>query len=193
MPELRLAKVRSSSLVAIPPPCGLQRESRYQKKLSMTGHTPLFKFLPYLLSITSNAVSGRIAQEYRTRFGLSVPEWRMMAVLGDSGPLTQRELTGMTLMDKVAVNRACKMLESRSLISRRPNTLDGRSHLLELTESGRDMHGHIMPLAVGMEQRLFSVLSADERAQFRALLERVRGAVGDVDDEGIDSDNFGVR
>ena len=159
----------------------------------MTGHTPLFKFLPYLLSITSNAVSGRIAQEYRTRFGLSVPEWRMMAVLGDSGPLTQRELTGLTLMDKVAVNRACKVLEGRGLISRRPNARDGRSHLLELTDSGREMHGQIMPLAVGMEQRLFSVLSSEETAHLRALLERVRGAVGDVVSDTIDSGNFGVR
>jgi len=158
----------------------------------MTGHTPLFKFLPYLLSITSNAVSGRIAQEYRTRFGLSVPEWRMMAVLGDSGPLTQRQLTGMTLMDKVAVNRACKVLETRKLISRRPNTSDGRSHLLELTDSGREMHGLIMPLAVGMEQRVFSVLNEEERVQFRALLERVRGTIGDIDGEAIDGEDFGA-
>src|SRR5687768_2342777 len=61
--------------------------------------TPLSEFLPYQLSITSNAVSGRIALEYRQRFGLSVPEWRVMAVLGDAGPLTQRDLTRLTLMD----------------------------------------------------------------------------------------------
>jgi DNA-binding MarR family transcriptional regulator len=164
-----------------------------QKLVPMTGTPPLFAFLPYLLSLTSNAVSGRIAQEYRSRFGLSVPEWRMMAVLGDSGPLTQRQLTGLTLMDKVAVNRACKVLEVRGLIRREPNRQDGRSHLLELTESGRDMHEQIMPLAVGMEQRLFSVLSAEERAQFRALLERVRGAVSNHDGEVADSGNFGVR
>ena len=50
----------------------------------MTNHPRLKEFVPYLLSITSNAVSGRIALEYRQRFGLSVPEWRVMAVLGDS-------------------------------------------------------------------------------------------------------------
>src|SRR6185503_9756717 len=54
---------------------------------AMTQKTPLSEFLPYQLSITSNAVSGRIALEYRQRFGLSVPEWRIMAVLGDAGPL----------------------------------------------------------------------------------------------------------
>lgn len=153
------------------------------------------EFLPYLLSVTSNAVSGRIALEYKVQFGLSVPEWRVMAVLGDHQPLTQRELTGMTLMDKVAVNRACKMLEERALVARSPNAQDGRSHLLELTASGREMHGHIMPLAVNMTRRIMGVLSEDEQHQFRALLERIRGQVGHVDGRPVDgaaiSDDWG--
>ena len=153
--------------------------------------TPLAKFLPYQLSITSNAVSGRIAQEYRQRFGLSVPEWRVMAVIGDSGALTQRELTQRTLMDKVAVNRACKVLEERGLAMRTPNELDGRSHHLDLTDEGREMHGKIMPLAVEMEQRVFAGFSDAELSQFRSILERVRGQLDDIDDDGVDSGNFG--
>lgn len=158
----------------------------------MTKRTPLAEFLPYQLSITSNAVSGRIALEYRQRFGLSVPEWRVMAILGDSGSLTQRDLTRLTLMDKVAVNRACKVLEERDLASRQPNAQDGRSHLLELTPKGREMYGMIMPLALEMERRLFANLSVEEVNQFRALLERVRGEVDDLDSDDIDSGNFGV-
>ncbi len=159
----------------------------------MTHDTPLSDFLPYQLSITSNAVSGRIALEYRQRFGLSVPEWRVMAVLGDAGPLTQRELTRLTLMDKVAVNRACKELEERELAYRQPNEQDGRSHHLALTEAGDRMHDEIMPLALEMERRLFATFTSEEVAEFRRLLERVRGEVKDLDAEGIDSGNFGVR
>lgn len=158
----------------------------------MPTSTPLARFLPYQLSITSNAVSGRIAQEYRQRFGLSVPEWRVMAVLGDSGSLTQRDLTQKTLMDKVAVNRACKVLEERGLAERTPNQQDGRSHHLELTGEGKEMHGLIMPLAVEMEQRLFAGFSADEMDVFRGLLERVRDQVDDLDGDSIDSGNYGV-
>ncbi|MCL6250970.1 MarR family winged helix-turn-helix transcriptional regulator [Altererythrobacter sp. KTW20L] len=152
--------------------------------------TPLSKFLPYQLSITSNAVSGRIAQEYRQRFGLSVPEWRVMAVLGDSGALTQRDLTQRTLMDKVAVNRACKVLEERGLATRTPNAQDGRSHHLDLTQDGRKMHGLIMPLAVEMEGRVFAGFQPDELSQFRHLLDRVREQVGELDSDGVDSGNF---
>src|SRR5690606_9104336 len=68
------------------------------------GRLQLDRFLPYQLSIASNAVSNRIAEIYRDRFDLKIPEWRIMAVLGDTGPATQRELTERTLMDKVAVN-----------------------------------------------------------------------------------------
>jgi DNA-binding MarR family transcriptional regulator len=153
----------------------------------------LAEFLPYRLSVTSNAVSQRIAQEYRNRWGLSVPEWRVMAVLGDSGPHTQRELTSMTIMDKVAVNRACKVLEDRGLAVRRPNAQDGRSHLLELTMPGKEMHGQIMPLALEMERRLFATFTDDEVETFRSLLGRVRDEVDDLDADDIDGGNFGVR
>ncbi len=154
-------------------------------------HTPrLAEFLPYMLSITSNAVSGRIAQEYRSRFGLKVPEWRVMAVLGDAGALTQRELTALTLMDKVAVNRACKELEERGLAWRQPNTKDGRSHLLELTDDGRRMHGEIMPLALEMERRLLTNFREEEIAGFKDLLVRMKQEVRDLHAEGIDSGNY---
>ena len=152
----------------------------------------LTDFLPYRLSTTSNAVSGRIAQEYRTRFGLSIPEWRVMAVLGDAGAMTQRDLTRMTLMDKVAVNRACKVLEERDLAARQPNTSDGRSHLLELTAEGRAMHGEIMPLALEMERRIFAGFSDEEVELFRSMLGRVRAEVEDFEDDELDEATFGI-
>ena len=159
----------------------------------MQPSSTLSRFLPYQLSITSNAVSGRIAMEYRSRFGLSVPEWRVMAVLGDAGALTQRDLTRRTLMDKVAVNRACKVLEDRGYASRTPNEQDGRSHLLELTEAGHTIHSQIMPLAKDMEQRLFSCFDESEMDQFRGLLGRLHGQVDEFIDEENDTGNFGVK
>lgn len=135
--------------------------------------TRLSDFLPYLLSITSNAVSDRIAEEYHARFGLRIAEWRVMAVLGDLGGQTQRELVGATRMDKVAVNRACKVLEQRKLIARSPNDRDGRSHHLELTAAGRSVFDEIMPIALAMEDRLFAPLKGSDREKFKALLAQV--------------------
>ena len=143
----------------------------------------LADFLPYQLSVASNAVSGLIAERYRKRFSLKVLEWRVMAVLGDAGGrqasagslgLTQRDLSELTLMDKVAVNRACKVLEQRGLIKRAQNEADGRSHLLELTQEGQAIHREIMPLAKATERELFQGFDPLEEAALRAMLERMR-------------------
>jgi len=141
-------------------------------------------FLPYQLSVASNAVSGLIAERYRKRFALKIPEWRVMAVLGDTGPATQRDLTAATLMDKVAVNRACKVLEDRGLVARAPNARDGRSHLLELTPEGQAIHEEVMPLAIQTESDLFDGFDPEERAQFRLLLERMRARAAELIGEG---------
>ncbi|RKF21115.1 MarR family transcriptional regulator [Altericroceibacterium spongiae] len=159
----------------------------------MIEYNRLSDFLPYLLSITSNAVSARIAVEYHDKVDLKVPEWRVMAVLGDAGSLTQRDLTRLTVMDKVAVNRACKVLEDRGLASRKPNEQDGRSHLLELTRAGRRMHDEIMPVAQEMEKRLFANFSDAELQTFREMLDRVWHEADGLDTEDLFIGNFGVR
>ncbi|AWW73936.1 MarR family transcriptional regulator [Erythrobacter sp. KY5] len=149
-----------------------------------TAEYQLSAFLPYQLSIASNAVSALISERYRKRFGLKVTEWRVMAVLGDAGLrgefLTQRDLTEATLMDKVAVNRACKVLEERGLIARATNESDGRSHLLELTGEGQGIHREVMPLAKATELELLEGLSPAEENTLRKMLERVRRRAADL-------------
>lgn len=132
--------------------------------------TRLADFIPYRISITSNAISDLIAREYRSRFGLKIAEWRVMAVLGDVGEATQRELVAATRMDKVAVNRATKALGERRLIQRAPNMNDGRSHHLALTAEGKALYAEIMPLALQMEAQVIQALDPQEQAQFSLLL-----------------------
>ncbi|MEO0590439.1 MAG: MarR family winged helix-turn-helix transcriptional regulator [Pseudomonadota bacterium] len=150
----------------------------------------LSQFLPYQLSVASNAVSALIAERYRKRFALKIPEWRVMAVLGDldaaapeDGPrpgMTQRALTDATLMDKVAVNRACKVLEERGLIARAPNAADGRSHIMVLSEEGRAIHREVLPLALATEREMFAGFSPSEEQRLRAMLERLRSRVDEL-------------
>jgi DNA-binding MarR family transcriptional regulator len=83
--------------------------------------------LPYRLSVASNAVSGLIARAYEDRFGLSVPQWRLLCVLAEDGGLTQVQIVARTVMDKVTVSRAAQGLVKRRLVTRSQNTADGRS------------------------------------------------------------------
>lgn len=157
------------------------------KKASNVSDSQLAEFLPYQLSITSNAVSVLIAERYRKKFGLKIPEWRIIAMLGDAlsgdNGLTQRALAEATVMDKVAVNRACKVLEERGLIARAPNARDGRSHLLELTEEGQSIHAEVMPLAKAIERDLFDGFAKDEQVQLRSLLQRMRERVAELSEQ----------
>jgi DNA-binding MarR family transcriptional regulator len=134
----------------------------------------LAEFLPYQLSITSNAVSDLIARSYHGRFGLKIPEWRLMAVLGERASATQRELGEATAMDKVTVNRASKALVERGLLGRAPNETDGRSHHLALTAVGRELYEQIVPLALSVEAELETVLSAEEARILSGMLQRLR-------------------
>jgi DNA-binding MarR family transcriptional regulator len=139
----------------------------------------LDQFLPYRLSIASNALSERIAADYQSKFGLKIPEWRLMAVLGEGKPLTQRELVAATLMDKVTVNRAAKALADRQLIARQAHEADGRSHHLDLTETGRALYDAIVPAALATEERLESHISAAERTALMAILAKLIAAAQD--------------
>lgn len=142
----------------------------------MAGELNLAQFLPYQLSIASNAVSDLIASEYQVRFGLKIPEWRLMAVLGQGTPLSQRDLVRATLMDKVTVSRATAALVERQLLVRLPSDQDGRSHLLQLSEAGRSLYGEIVPAALSMEAAVLTVLTPAERELLATMLERVRVA-----------------
>ncbi len=139
--------------------------------------TRLADFLPYRLAVTSNEVSDHIASAYRKQFGLKISEWRVMNVLGDSGPLTQRDLVRLTVMDKVAVNRACKVLEDRGLLARSPNAADGRSHHLELTAAGRDMFEKIWPHTTATSSEIFACLSEAEQDKLRKILDKLLDSV----------------
>ena len=131
-------------------------------------------FIPYQLSTASNTVSDLIAREYKSRFGLKIPEWRVMAVLGSRGASTQRQLVEATLMDKVTVNRAVKTLVDRALLGRSPNDADGRSHHLMLSDTGHDLHDQIMPAAKAMEQKIMAVLDDAELTELSEMLAKIK-------------------
>ena len=143
----------------------------------------LSEYLPYRLAITSNRVSRMVASAYRARFGLSIWEWRTLAILGEGRSITAQDLADMAAMDKVAVSRAVKALVDRGLVERVAHEGDGRSRLLHLTAAGKDVYQDIVPMAREAEARLLERLSADERDQLSRLLEKVRGSAQAVLDQ----------
>lgn len=130
----------------------------------------LESFIPYRLSVLTNQVSSAIARRYSERFGLSIPEWRIMAVLGETPGLSAREVALRTAMDKVQVSRAVASLIEAGRLVRTPDDDDARVGHLELTAKGRAVYHQIVPLALQLEERFLTTLTTTERQLFERLL-----------------------
>lgn len=133
----------------------------------------LEEFLPYRLSITSHTVSTNIARVYEERFGVSIPEWRVIAILGRFPGLSAVEVADRTLMDKVAVSRAVTKLIKNGRIDREFADADRRRSILNLSEAGREVHNEIAPLALQFERQLLQDISDEDYQIFSKVLEQL--------------------
>ncbi len=127
-------------------------------------------FLPYRLSVLSNRVSGSISKLYQRRVDLSIPEWRVIAILGEAGGLSAGEVAQKTAMDKVAVSRAVSRLKEARYLTRETDPRDKRRHRLSLTEKGREVYRTVVPLALSYEASLLENLSSEEQKNLDRLL-----------------------
>ncbi|MBX3455311.1 MarR family transcriptional regulator [Ferrovibrio sp.] len=127
--------------------------------------TPLLleNFLPYRISVAANRISGALSRHYAERFGIGIPEWRVIANLGRYPGLTANEVAERSAMDKVTVSRAVAALEQKKLIARRRDAGDKRKSLLTLSAKGDAVYAEIVPLALGFERELLARLTPQER------------------------------
>ena len=133
----------------------------------------LGQFVPHRLSVLSNTVSRAISREYARRFGLSIPEWRVIAVLRDFPGISSGELADESGMDNVAVSRAVNHLVRAGLVTRHACPADRRRRVLDLTPQGESVYDEITPLALGYERSLLETLEPEERGQLDALLDKL--------------------
>jgi len=136
----------------------------------------LEEFLPYRLSVLSNTVSNAIAQGYKGRFGLSIPDWRVMAVLARFPDSSAQELVHRTGMDKVAVSRGVSRLLERDLLQRDVAAEDRRRSQLRLSEAGRAVYREIVPVAQDYEAQLLAGLSAEKKRLLEEILKELQAS-----------------
>ncbi len=140
----------------------------------MSRHLPdrieLEQFLPYRLSVLTNIVSGSIASAYQQRFGLGIPEWRVIAVLARHPGLSAAEVATFTRMDAVAVSRAVTRLTRAGRLRRSVAREDRRRSILRLSPAGRAVYSKIAPLALDYERDLLDCLDAKQVAALDSII-----------------------
>ena len=138
---------------------------------------PLLKledFLPHRLNVLSSLISQALTGVY-SRYGIGIPEWRVLVTLGENGVMTGKAIGAKTHMHKTKVSRAVAQLEQRKLLARRANRADLRESFLTLTPSGRSVYEELAPDALDFMGRLFEVVAPADRPAFdRAMAELTR-------------------
>jgi DNA-binding MarR family transcriptional regulator len=115
-------------------------------------------------------VSTAIAGAYAKRFGLSIPEWRVLAVLADMPNLSAAEVAEQTAMDKVAVSRAVASLLRAKRLQRRMARTDRRRSVLCLSSAGERVYSEVVPFALGYEKALTAHLNNEDRVTLDRLI-----------------------
>ena len=134
----------------------------------------LFKFVPFRLNRLAAEVSAALSGEYRARYGLDIPEWRVLATLGFRDEACSAQyIAQCTRTHKSTISRAVTALMDRGLIERVANADDRREFSLRLTGRGRALYEELIPRLLRKERDILSCLSAQERQDFAALLGKI--------------------
>jgi DNA-binding MarR family transcriptional regulator len=130
----------------------------------------LENFLPYRLNVLAAAVSEGLARVYSERFGIDIPGWRVLATLGQFGPLASKMIGAHSRMHKTKVSRAVAHLEERGLVRRAVNPGDKREGIATLTDKGAAVYRKIVPLALAYEREVLAAFPREDARRLDAAL-----------------------
>ncbi|MEX0404629.1 MarR family transcriptional regulator [Aquibium sp. LZ166] len=139
----------------------------------------LENFLPYRLNRLADAVSREFQKIYKGRYGLTRPEWRLLATLGQYGTMTATEVGRHSAMHKTKVSRAVSALETRNWLARETDRIDRRIERLSLTKTGERTYREMVPLARAFETGLLSGLNPSDRQALLAGLDALERGLAD--------------
>lgn len=143
----------------------------------------LDEFLPYQLAVAAQRVSREFAVRYRALYGISIPEWRVVAHLSQESAVSIREIHKRVDMDKSKVSRAASRLEAAGYVTKRVNPQDRRLVELALTDKGRAMMAELAPIAREYEASVMAALGPSG-PEFRSALARLARASDAPMEEG---------
>lgn len=131
------------------------------------------EFLLFRLSNVARRVAASCAQVYADEFGLSVPEWRLIAQVGRFGSISATEVTERTSMDRVAISRAAAKCLSEGLIQEKQSARDRRAKVLSFTPKGKALYKSIVPRACDLADRIEAGLTPAEVRTLKRLLKKL--------------------
>ena len=130
----------------------------------------LESFVPFRLNRLAAEVSRALARVYGERFGIDIPEWRIIATLGDRGRARAQDVAISTRMHKSMVSRAVARLLELGWVTRTASAEDRREAPLRLTAAGHEVYEQLVPIVLDYQDRLLASLTESERRVLERLL-----------------------
>ena len=138
--------------------------------------TEIKDLLSYQVHMVANLLSRGAELRYRREFGVSLWEWRTIALLGASeDPQSLGHLARAAGIDKSQMSRVVSGLTRRKLVMRDTNDEDGRGVQLRLSKSGRRLYGGLIGAAAQRDAALRDCLSEREKTVFQRVLTKLAG------------------
>ena len=144
----------------------------------MSEQSWLSLFLPFRLNGVADAMSRRVSRIYADRHAMTRPEWRVLAIMGETESVTATALGRRSTMHKTKVSRAVASLEKRRWLVRERSTEDRRVELLSLTRQGRRSYRDLVPALEAAEADMLASLTGAQVAQIREALDMLEDALG---------------
>jgi len=158
---------------------GADAGPRTESASSKDATLDLFRFAPFRLNRLAAEVSAALSCEYRERYGLDIPEWRVLATLGfRNDACSAQYISHCTRTHKSTISRAVTALMKRHLVERVENADDRREFQLRLTRQGKALYQQLIPRLLRREQVILSCLSAQEHRDFAKLLGKIENSLG---------------
>ena len=120
----------------------------------------LERFLPYRLAVVASRLSAGLAKHYRTQYGISIAEWRVLLNVGYSGEVSIRDIERRVSLEKSKVSRAASKLEAKGYLTKQTDATDRRLVKLALTATGAGILEQLIPIAQAYQSELETSLGA---------------------------------
>jgi DNA-binding MarR family transcriptional regulator len=129
--------------------------------------------LSHRVLLLSNTLALAASRYYPRRFGVRLPEWRVIDALHAGPGISANQISQWLSTDKAWIGRSVERLIAAGYVQRRPDPEHGRRMLLRLTAKGERAHAAIAAAARQRNDNLLGALSPAERE----MLERVLAAL----------------
>ena len=121
----------------------------------------LDRFTPYRLAVVAQKTSEGLARLYRAKFGISIPEWRVLVHVAHAGNVSVRDIEARVAMEKSKASRAASRLEAAGYITKNASKTDRRLVSISLTAKGQVLMAELLPIAQAYQNDLEARLGAD--------------------------------